>query len=99
MDDLKISRVDSTVVENIIQCLEEQYGKVAPLTNTRGKVHEDLMVVLYLSMKGKARLMTPKHIQIILETDPIDMGGLAETPAANHLSQVREDKGNLSTQQ
>ena len=41
----------------------------------------------------------PNHIQIILDTASTDMDVLAETPAANHLFQVREYVSDLSAQQ
>jgi hypothetical protein len=42
VDDLKISHVDKTVVSNIIDILNEQYGKVTPLVVIHGKVHDSL---------------------------------------------------------
>ena len=39
VDDLKISYMESTVANNILRLLEEQYGKVAPLTTTWGRIH------------------------------------------------------------
>ena len=46
VDDLKISHMDPEVVSNIISKLNERYGKEAPLTETRGKIHEYLGMTL-----------------------------------------------------
>jgi hypothetical protein len=42
VDDLKISHVDPNVIEDIVNRIEEKYGKEDPITVTRGKVHEYL---------------------------------------------------------
>ena len=62
MDDLKIYHMESTVVDDILQCLEEHYVKVPPLTTIQGKIHNYLGMVLDFSMKGKARVTISKHI-------------------------------------
>ena len=66
MDDLKMSHVNSTVVGDLLQQLEENYGKVAPLTTNQGKVHDHLGVVLDFNTNGKVKVMIPKHIHSIL---------------------------------
>ena len=40
VDDLKISHVDPAVVEELLDLLNEQYGKRTPLVTTRGKIHQ-----------------------------------------------------------
>ena len=42
VDNMKISHADSRVVDTIINMLEQEYGKEAPLTICRGKIHEYL---------------------------------------------------------
>jgi hypothetical protein len=46
VDDLKISHEDPDVVSQIIELFKGAYGKEAPLTITRGKVHEYLGMTL-----------------------------------------------------
>ena len=46
MDDLKISHIDSEVVDDIINKLDEMYGKEAPMVTTRGKIHNYLGMML-----------------------------------------------------
>ena len=56
VDDLKISHKNPTVITNIIKKLERAYGKVNPLTVSRGKVHDYLGMTLDYRTKGKLKL-------------------------------------------
>ena len=40
VDGLKISHVDSQLVDDILNMLDERYVKEAPMVNTRGKIHD-----------------------------------------------------------
>ena len=40
MDDLKISHIDSEVVDDILNKLDERYGKEAPMVTTKGKIND-----------------------------------------------------------
>ena len=60
--DLKISHLDSTVTDNILRRLEQQYVEVSPLNDTWIKVHDYLWMVLDFRKKGKVRVTMPKHI-------------------------------------
>ena len=53
VDDLKISHKKSSVVDNIITSLKEEYGKVGELTVRRGKVHDYLGMKLDFSNTGR----------------------------------------------
>jgi hypothetical protein len=85
VDNLKISHVDKEVVEDILRMLNERYGKEAPLTVTRGEVHECLGMVFDYSINGKVQIIMKEYIQEMLDELPEDMAGEAATPAANHL--------------
>ena len=51
VDDMKISHADSRVVDNIINMLEQEFGKEAPLTICHGKIHDYLgMTSIFLSL-------------------------------------------------
>ena len=52
VDDLKISHVDSSVVDDIIASLKEEYGQVGEMTVKRGKVHDYLGMTLDFSDEG-----------------------------------------------
>eukprot|EP00957_Ditylum_brightwellii_P028719 2169049-Ditylum_brightwellii.AAC.1 len=53
VDDLKISHEDPKVVKDIINKLKEKYGKEAPLTVKRGKIHDSLGMTLDFSSPKK----------------------------------------------
>jgi Reverse transcriptase (RNA-dependent DNA polymerase) len=96
VDDLKISHVDSKVVDSVIASLESEFGKEAPLTVTRGKIHEYLGMTLDYSMDGKVMIKMFRYIRDTLAELPADMKGEKLTPAAAHLFDVRDDTEKLS---
>jgi hypothetical protein len=91
VDDLKISHVDPGVVTDVIKQLEGEFGAEAPLTITRGKVHDYLGMVLDFSIPGKVKFTMIEYIKEMLDELPLDMGGEAATPAAGHLFEVNEN--------
>jgi hypothetical protein len=88
VDDLKILHVDKEVVEDILRMISERYGKEAPLTETRGKIHEYLGMVFDYNIDGKVQILMQEYIQKMMDELPDDMAGEAATPAANHLFEV-----------
>ena len=70
-----------------------------PVTVSKGKRFEYLGIDLDYSKLGKVVLDTPKHIGSILDTATPDMRGTAETPAANHLFQTRDDAPAMSKEE
>jgi hypothetical protein len=91
VDDLKISHVDSSVVDQVLVQLNDEYGKEAPLTVTRGKVHDYLGLTLDFTEDGKVAIRMEDYVEGILEDAPDDMDGEAPTPAAQHLFTVNDD--------
>ena len=53
VDDMKISHADSRVVDTIINMLEQEFGKEAPLTICHGKIHEYLGMTSISLLLGK----------------------------------------------
>jgi hypothetical protein len=88
VDNLKISHVDSTVVSDVIAMLSAEFGKEAPLTISRGAVHEYLGMTLDFTEKGVAKIDMSKYVENIITEMPEDMAGVCPTPAANHLFEV-----------
>ena len=71
--------------------LKTEFGKEAPLTITRGKVHDYLgMTIDYTTVPGKVLIIMADYIDNILNELPTDMDGESASPAANHLFQVNE---------
>jgi hypothetical protein len=91
VDDLRISHVDAKVVDHIIDLMSEEFGKEAPLTINRDKVHEYLGMVFDFSEKGAVTVDMSEYVKTIISEMPADMKGKAMTPAANHLFDIRED--------
>jgi len=56
VDDLKISHTSKDVVSSVIDYLSKRYGKEAPLTVKRGKVHHYLGMVLDYTIDGKVEI-------------------------------------------
>ncbi|MCP4273445.1 MAG: hypothetical protein GY781_16070, partial [Gammaproteobacteria bacterium] len=98
MDDLKISHVDTTVVDHIIEQLEDRFGKETSITKNRGKVHDYLGMTLDYSLDGAVMIKMFDYIENLLASLPKDFNGLVSTPAAEHLFQVNEDPELLSAE-
>jgi len=97
VDDLKISHVDPEVVTEVIDLLEREFGKEAPLTKTRGHVHEYLGMTIDFSVTGKVKFSMIDYIKEMLDGLPEDMTGESVTPAADHLFTVNADAEKLNT--
>ena len=98
VDDLKISHEDPEVVTNIIEMIEAEFGKEAPLTKARGKVHEYLGMTIDFSTDGKVRFSMMDYVQGILDELPDDMDGESATPAASFLFDIDEECEKLDTE-
>ena len=91
VDDLKISHVSTNVVTSVIEQLDESFRKEAPLTITRGKVHDYLGITLDYSTHSKVQVIMVEYIKAMLEQLPANMDGIAATPAATHLFEVNKN--------
>ena len=90
VDDMKISHVDTKIVDDVIKRLEREFGKEAPLTIHRGKIHHYLGMTLDFSLPGKVQISMEEYIRNMLSELPEDMEGTATTPAAEHLFKINE---------
>ena len=70
--------------------LEEEFGKEAPLTIRRGKIHDYLGMTLDFSLDDKVQISMEDYIKNMLAELLADMDGMATTPAAEHLFKVNE---------
>jgi hypothetical protein len=91
VDDLKISHKSPDVVTNVIDLLQDEFGEITPVTAVRGKVHDYLGMELDFRVKGKVSVNMCAYLEAMFEELPQHMRGRANTPAANHLFQTRED--------
>ena len=90
VDDMKISHADRKIVDDIIKMLEQEFGKEAPLTIRRGKLHDYLGMTLDFSRPGKVQINMEEYIRNMLAELPEDMEGTATTPAAEQLFKINE---------
>ena len=85
VDDLKISHVNPTVVDEIVKLIENKFGKEAPITVKRGLKHDYLGMLLDYNEKGKVKIIMSHYIHEMLAGLPKDMDGEVKTPASSHL--------------
>lgn len=88
MDDLKISHMSADVVTSVIDDIQSVFGKDAPVTLKRGKIHECLGMTLDFSDAGKFKVKMIDCMDGMLKDLPADMSGELATPAADHLFDV-----------
>jgi hypothetical protein len=91
VDDLKISHVSEDVNTDIIKIINDEFGKEAPVTITRGKVHDYLGMNLDYSERGNVKIKMLDYVDKMLADLPAEMYGKASSPAANHLLTVNSD--------
>jgi Reverse transcriptase (RNA-dependent DNA polymerase) len=91
VDDLKISHEDPDVVSGVIEQLSSEFGKEAPLTINRGKVHDYLGMTLDFSVASKVKIGMVQYVKNMLAELPDDMDGTSVNSAAAHLFDVNEE--------
>ena len=65
-DDLKTSHVDPAVISSVLADIDAEYGKIAKMTITRGKVHKYLGMTIDYSSPGKVIFSMINYIGKIL---------------------------------
>ena len=84
VDDLKVSHVNSKVVDQFIMDMEGEFGKETPLNQSRGKIlHDYLGMTLDFTIPGEVTITMVDYIKGVLYDAPKEMRGSAVTPAAN----------------
>jgi hypothetical protein len=91
VDDLKVSHVEQAVLEDIASRIDKKYGQQTPIVVHRGKIHDYLGMTIDYSEEGKVKFMMPDYVDGILDEAPMEMHGVAVTPAALDLFTVNED--------
>lgn len=96
---LKISHVDTRVVEDVLKQLATKFGQDAPLTTCSGKILDYLGMKIDYRRKVKVTFSMENYIKQILEEVPYDMKGIEKTPAACHLFNINVGAKKLSEEQ
>jgi hypothetical protein len=91
VDDLKLSHVNQDVLESLVDALNARYGELDPLTVTRGDIHDYLGMTLDYSVPGEVTVRMDDYVRDLLDDAPDDMGGVANTPAADHLFTINPE--------
>ena len=100
VDDIKMSHVSQGVLESIMKQIEARFGREAPLTVTRGPVHEYLGMTIDFSRPGTVQFHMKAFIDdLIAETPSELLKGMAVSPAGQHLFNVNENCPKLSKEQ
>ena len=100
VDDIKMSHVSQDVLESLMKRIEARFGKEAPLTVTRGPVHEYLGMTIDFSRPGTVQFHMKAFIDdLIAETPSELLKGMAASPAGQHLFNVNENCPKLSKEQ
>jgi hypothetical protein len=98
VDDLKISHINPDVNTTIIDLINTVFGKEAPITVTRGPIHDYLGMMLDYSKKGKVKIKMIDYVKKMLADLPDEMNGEAPTPAGNHLFMVDNNQTKVDEQ-
>jgi hypothetical protein len=92
VNDQNISHVSDDVNTDIIKSNNDEFGKEAPITITRGKVHDYLGMTLDYSEKVKVKIKILDYVDKMRTYLPDEMDGEAPSPAANQLLTVNDDQ-------
>ena len=91
VDDLKISHKSPKVLDQLIESLKIEYGRIGEMTVRRGKVHDYLGMTLDFSSPGKFTVDMRAYLNEVLRDLPEEFLGTATSPAADHLFKTREN--------
>ena len=92
VDNLKISHEDPEVVTSIIKKLDERYGDIIPLSVSRGKIHDYLVMLFGYTVFDEVKITIYQYIDGLLDNMPaayLNGIGMA-TPAPKNLYDVRD---------
>jgi Reverse transcriptase (RNA-dependent DNA polymerase) len=96
VDDLKVSHVDVHIVDEFLNQMEQEFGKETPMNKSRGKIHDYLGMILDYSQPGVVKIDMTEYVKMVLHDIPVEMIGVATTPAANHLFDINEESEKLN---
>lgn len=97
VDNLKISHKKAEDVTEIINKLNDEYGKASPLNVSRDHKHAYLGMYLDFTEDKSFKVSMIPYVNRILKEAPDDMDGLATTPVADCLFKTH-DTSKLNTE-
>ena len=90
VDDLKVSHLDPAVNTQLIKHLAKIYGP--GITVSRGKVHDYLGMDIDYTGDHNVKISMIKYLKKIFVSFPEEIRSTAETPAAEYLFKVADEK-------
>jgi hypothetical protein len=92
VDDLKISHVKQSVIDLVLNDLNNKFGtSKKALSATTGDIHDYLGITIDYSGSDKVQFTMYDYLEDILAKMPEDMKGTAPTPASDNLFNIDED--------
>lgn len=92
VDDLKLSHVDASVVDAVLELLKKEFGQQMELTIRRRKMHDYLGFQFDFLIEKKVTMTMNDFIQELIKECPDNlMKGTSTTPAPAHLFAVDRD--------
>lgn len=96
VDDLLMSHKSPTVVTEMINRLDKEYGSRDKLTITRGRIHEYLGMTVDFSVRGEVSFTQYDYIRKLLDSVPDNMKvDYRKTPAPEYLFKLHEEAQRL----
>jgi hypothetical protein len=93
VDDLKISHVDSKVVDQILDYLTSEFEE---LSTTRGKEHTYVGMDIIFPGDGTVKIDMSSYLNEALEDFPETLDKIVTSPAADHIFDVNDNTPKLS---
>ena len=95
VDESKISHVDSSGCEKVVDLLNKRCGNETPVTVTRGDLHENLDMTLDSMTDGKVAILMEAYVENMLADMPNSFDGTGTTAEAEHLFKVNDKAESL----
>jgi len=93
VDDMKISHMEQAVVDDIIEKIEDKFGKMKV---TRGKVHNFLGMEIDYSTTGIAKIGMSGYLQEAIDDFILDVDRTVATPASRTLFEINKESPQLT---
>jgi hypothetical protein len=89
VDDMKVLHVNSDIVTQQLEVIQQEFGQLLELTTTWGKVHEYLVIRMDFSQPGRVQMTMPNYVKG-LHNECLDdlMRGPFTSGATGHLLTV-----------
>ena len=100
MDDLKISHMDSKVVDDFVGWVQETYGSIGKVKVNRGKVHNYLGMKLNYTKPGQVSIDMKAYVWAMVAAFPLNgLKGKVASPWNENLFKVHPQSPELKQEQ